>query len=199
MKQVHPTYLSLVIATHREAEDCTAPLVVTGFGMFSVRKLDPDDWRFSLNASVVEATADEAALLIRLADALPMPEFLIGAHIEQRLFVPLIEAADRLPPPTGAYLGLRVARLRRALPVDVALGSGRRSAPLPYAEPTPLNPPIAVTIVEGKSVDRDDARARLEARALDNWLHFLRRPGSPRTNVAGVATLTWMASQGWKT
>jgi hypothetical protein len=73
MKQVHPTYLSLVIATHREAEDCTAPPVVTGFGMFSVRKLDPDDWRFSLNASVVEATADEAALLIRLADALPIP------------------------------------------------------------------------------------------------------------------------------
>jgi hypothetical protein len=198
MKQVHPTYLSLVIATHREAEDCTAPIIVTGFGMFSVRKLDPDDWHFSLNASVAETVDDEAALLISMADALPMPTFLVGEYVEQQLFAPLFQVADRLPPPSGAYVGLRVARLRRALPVDVTLGSAGRNAPLRYAEPDPKIRPVTAKVVEGKIIDRDETRARLEARAIGNWLRFVRCGGTPRVNISQAATLTWMASHGWK-
>jgi hypothetical protein len=198
MKQTHPTYLSLVIATHREADDCTAPTIVTGFGMFKVHKLDRDYWRFSLSASVADTLGDEAALLTRMADTLPQPDFLVGGHIERCLFAPLLQAVDRIPPPVGAYLGMRVARLRLALPVDVALGWARRSATLPYAEPAPITPPIAVELVAGKIVNQDDAVARLEARAIDNWLRFLRQPGSPRVNTAMVPTLTWAAAQGWK-
>lgn len=198
MEQIHPTYLSLVISTHCEAEDYAAPVVVTGFGMFSVGKLDRDDWRFTLNASVVDTIDDEAALLTAMADQLPMPEFLVGEHIEQHLFAPLLQAADRLTAPDGAYLGMRVARLRRALPVDVALGSARRSTPLPYAVPMPVTPPVFIELIAGKVIDPDAARAQLEARAIDTWLRFLRRPGSALVSRAGAATLTWAASRGWK-
>ena len=198
MQQVHPSYLSFVIATHREADDCTAPIIVIGFGMFNVRKLDRDDWRFSLSASVADTTDDEAALLTRMADALPQPDFLVGEHVETHLFAPLLQAVDRIPPPVGPYLRLRVARLRLALPVDVALGSARHSAPLPYAEPMPTPSPIAVELVAPNIINRDNAIARLEAHAIGNWLRFLRRPGTPHVNVAMVPTLTWAASRGWK-
>ena len=146
MKQVHPTYLSLVVATHRDANDSTAPAIITGFGMFNVCKLDRDGWRFSLNASVADTIDDEAALLTRLADTMPQPDLLVGEHIESRIFAPLLQTADRIPPPVGAFLGMRVARLRLALPIDVALGWARRSAPLPYAEPALTTPAVTVGV-----------------------------------------------------
>lgn len=203
MKPVQPTYLSVVIATYRAAEDCTSPLIVTGFGMLEIGKLGRDGWSFALNASVLDSLDDEVALLTRFADVLPMPAFLLGEHIEKGIFAPLLEATDRLPPLLGAYLGMRVARLRRALPVDVALGSARRSAPLHYAEPIPDTPPFAIKIDAGRIVDPNDARACLEAHAIDNWLRFLRYPGTarlstPRRSTAAVATLTWAASRGLK-
>jgi hypothetical protein len=198
MKSVHPTYLSLVLATHREVEDSATPLIVTGFGMLEIYKLGRDIWSFASNASVVDSLDDQAALMTRLADTLPMPAFLIGEHIEKVIFAPLLQAADRLPPPVGAYLGMRVARLRLALPVDVALGSARRTAPLPYAEPTPDAPPVTINVDARRVVDPNNARARLEACAIDNWLRFLRCPGIPRLNIASIATLTCAASRGLK-
>jgi hypothetical protein len=198
MKPIHPTYLSLVLATHRELGDCTAPLIVTGFGILKIYKLGRDGWSFALNASVADSLDDETALLTRLADALSMPTFLVGEQIEGAIFAPLLQAADRLPLPAGAYLGLRVARLRLALPVDVTLGSARRTAPLPYAEPTPDAPPVTINVDAGQIVDPNNARACLEAHAIDNWLRFLRCTGTPRLSTANIATLTWAASRGLK-
>ena len=166
--------------------------------MFTARKLDRDDWRFSLRASVVDTIDDDADLLTRMADQLPQPDFLVGEHIERFVFAPLLQAADRIPPPVGAYLRMRVARLRLALPVDVGLGWARRNAPLPYAEPAPITPPVTVELMAGEIVNRDDAVARLEARVIDTWLRFLRCSGTPRVNAAMVPTLTWAAAQGWK-
>lgn len=198
MEHVHPTYLSLVIATCRDAEDCAAPTIVVGFGMFSIDKLDRDNWRFKLNAAAIDTLDDEKSLLISLADSLPMPQFLVSEHIEKGLFVPLLQAANRIPPPAGAHLGMRVARLRRALPVDVSLGVTRRRKPLPFADPAPTTPPIMIKVNEGKVVDTDALRARLEARAVHNWLAFLGRTGMQRPSISQVATATWMASAGWK-
>ena len=198
MKSVHPTYLSLVVATHREPQDCAAPLVVTGFAMLEICKLGRDGWSFALNASVVDSLDDEVALLTRLADSLPMPGFLVGEHIEGATFAPLLQAADRLPPPVGAYLGMRVARLRQAMAIDVALGSARRTAPLRYAESMPDTRPFAIKLDAKRIVDPNDARACLEACAIANWLRFLRCPGIPRLTTASIATLTWAASRGLK-
>jgi hypothetical protein len=188
------SWVTLVVATHRQPEDLTAPKSVLGFALLEVSKLQPNVWSFSLKAAVADTLAEETVLLRGLADALPHPDFLIGERIEADIFAPLAEAADRLAPPINAFFRLRLARLQSALTVDLA--PPVRRVPLPYGESICGRPALTVAVVDGDIVDPAHVRAELEQRALNDWCRFLQMPSASRGGAAGIATMTSWASRG---
>jgi hypothetical protein len=198
MKMTHPTYMTLVVATHRDNDDPVEPAIITGFGMLEIRKRGVNDWSFALNASVADTVGDEARLLTQLADALPMPKFLIGEAIRARIVTPVEAGADRATPIVAAHIRHRIARLQTAISVDLFLGNARPAAPLPYAEPVQLCPPVSITVVDGKIADPKQARADLEARAVSDWMRFLTGSGSRVVGTASIAMMTWMAAKGFR-
>ena len=194
-----PSWTTLVLATHHDPSALSEPPIVVGFGVLTVTKRSRDDWSFALAADVADTLGDEPSVLTRLADVLPQPDFLIADQLEARVFNPLELAADRTGPVIAAYLRLRVARLRLALPVDLGAGRVRRSSPLPYAEPPPVTPPVMIAVDGVAIVNPASARADLECRVIGDWLAFRQ---VPQTNLRGrvsgtavVATLTWLTSR----
>ena len=194
-----PCWTTLVLATHLQSSTLPEPPIVVGFGVLTVTKRSRDDWSFALAADVADTLADEPSILTRLADALPQPDFLIADQLEARVFTPLDLAADQASPLIAAYLRLRVARLRLALPVDLAAGRSRLAGPLPHAEPPPVTPPVTIAINGVAIVDTDRVRTDLEHRVIGDWLAFLqvgqRQPRGRACGTAAVATLTWLSAR----
>jgi hypothetical protein len=199
MKTNAPRWTTLVLATHARTTHLVDPPIIIGFGMLTITKPGRNDWSFALNAEIADTLADEPAILTRLADALPQPEFVIADQLEARVFNPLDLAADRGGPVIAAYLRLRVARLRLALPIDLAAGRARRPGPLRYAEPLPVTPPVAIAVDGVAIVDPVGARNDLERRVIADWLAFLQVPQchshACACGTAALATLSWMTAR----
>jgi hypothetical protein len=200
MKTNAPSWTTLVLATHARTTDPVDPPIVVGFGLLTVIRRGRDDWSFALNVEVADTLAEEPKILTHLADALPQPDFVISDRLEARVFIPLDLAADRAGAVIAAYLRLRVARLRLALPVDLSAGRARRAGPLPYAEPLHLPPPVTIAVDGVAIVDTARARTDLERRVIADWLSFLNvpqcQPHGPACGTAALATITWMTA--WK-
>jgi hypothetical protein len=198
MKTNFPSWTTLVLSTHTRTTDTVDSPIIVGFGMLTVTKTGRDDWSFALNAEVADTLADKPAMLTRLADALPQPDFVIADQLDARVFSPLELAADRAGTVVAAYLRLRVARLCLALPVDLAAGRARRAGPLPYAEPLQLPPPVTIAVDGVAIVDTARARTDLERRVIADWLSFLNvpqcQPHGPACGTAALATITWMTA-----
>jgi hypothetical protein len=194
MNMIHPTYLTLVIATHKDSDDPCAPTSIIGFGKLEVCKRGMNDWSFVVNAAVADTLGDEGDVITQLADILPMPKFIIGEAINARILAPLDAAAERADPAIAAHVRHRVARMQTALPVDVSIGTARGPATLPYAELNMLCSPVIVAVNDYEIIDPKRVRAQREARVVNDWLRFLTASGSQHTGIATIATITWMAA-----
>lgn len=195
MKITHPNYVTLVIATHRDKGDPTAPTNVVGFAMLEIHRRGQNQWSFALDTAVADTMNDEPRLIMQLADILPMPKFLIGEAIDTRIMAPLDAAAERVDRVTGAYVRLRLARLQTAVSVDLSIGTANHSTPSLNAETPTLSPPIKIAVVGDKIIDPKQARTDLQRCAVNEWMRFLTGPRSMLTSTAMAATIAWISER----
>ena len=180
----NPSYLTLVVAAVPPSnQECSRP-VIMGLGMLNVTKLAANTWSFDLSSAAVDTCDDELEVLRWTADALPHPNFLIGENLDRDIFTQLAFAADVAPSPLSEFLRLRLARLRLALPIDLAPPS--RAVPLPYDLPLPLSAPLIRSIGDGLVAAARGARADLERRAVDHWCRFLGFRSPRRSALASL-------------
>jgi hypothetical protein len=186
MHIVHPTYLTLIVATHPAKPDEYAAPIIIAFAMLAITKLEADGWRFGLSSGIADTLNDEERVLIELADALPHPRFVIGDDIERRISRSVTHAADRASLIVAAHVRQRMARLLSAVRVDLSV---------PPVGSSTLTPALDIAVQNRTIVDPVAACAALADRAIDLWLRFLGQPKDSDHGPTRLATEIWLKTR----
>jgi hypothetical protein len=171
MLDPHPTYATLVIATHPRTPEPSEHIVI-GFGLLIVSKNADNALAYRAITGVADKLADEAQLLTELADALPHPTFVFGDKIHVNVVAPLERAADRQPPIIAAYLRQRLARFQSA----IRLGSAQPRRPVDpflHGESGRVKPTLVIDVLGDAIVDTEAAYYYLEQRIIADWWRFV--------------------------
>jgi hypothetical protein len=168
----HPTFATLIIATHPPTPEPDMCQIVIGFGLLIVRKNADNALGYSAISGVADTLSDEAQLLTELADALPHPTFLFGDNIYARIIAPLERAAERQPSLIAAHLRQRLARFESAIQVDTKRPASPYGAAF-FGELNPVTPAIIIDVVGNAVVDVEAAYDDLEQHVIDSWWRFV--------------------------
>jgi hypothetical protein len=172
MLNPHPTYATLIIATHPPTPEPDMCQIVIGFGLLIVRKNADNALGYCAISGVADTLGDEAQLLTELADALPHPTHVFGDRINANVIARLERAADRQPPIVAAFLRQRLARFQAAIQMGTKRPASAHGATL-YGELNLVTPAIIIDVVGGAIVDVESAYDELEQRVIDDWWRFL--------------------------
>jgi hypothetical protein len=172
MHDPHPTFATLIIATHPPTPEPDMCQIVTGFGLLTVWKNADNALAYKAITGVADTLGDEAQLLTELADALPHPTHVFGDRINANVIARLERAADRQPPIVAAFLRQRLARFQAAIQVGTKRPASAHGATL-YGELNPVTPAIIIDVVGDAIVDVEAAYDELEQRVFDDWWRFV--------------------------
>jgi hypothetical protein len=172
MLNPHPTYATLIIATHPPTPEPDMCQIVIGFGLLIVRKNADNALGYCAISGVADTLGDEAQLLTELADALPHPTFVFGDRINENVIASLERAADRQPAIVAAFVRQRLARFQAAIQVDTAQRARPNGPPL-YGEADRAMPAVVIDVVGDAIVDVEAAYDDLEQHVIDSWWRFV--------------------------
>jgi hypothetical protein len=168
----HPTFATLIIATHPPTPDPCERQIVIGFGLLIVRKNAKSALAYKAITGVADNLVDETQLLTELADALPHPMFVFGDRINESVIASLERAADRQPPVVAAFVRQRLARFQAAIQADTAQRARPNGPPL-YGEADRAMPAVVIDVVGDAIVDVEAAYDDLEQHVIDSWWRFV--------------------------
>jgi hypothetical protein len=172
MHDPHPTFATLIIATHPPTPEPGERQTIIGFGLLIVWKNADKTLAYRSIAGVADTLADEAQLLTELADALPHTTFLFGDNIHATIIGPLGRAVERQPSVIAAHLRQRLARFESAIQVDTKRPASPHGAAF-CGELNPLTPAIIIDVFDDAIVDVEAAYDALEQRVIDDWWRFV--------------------------
>jgi hypothetical protein len=172
MLDPHPTFATLIIATHPPAPAPGERQIVIRFALLIVWENADNALAYRAITGIADTLADEAQLLTELADALPHPTFVFNDRINENVIASLERAADRQPPIVAAFLRQRLARFQAAIQVDTAQPARPNGPPL-YCEADRAMPAVVIDVVGDAIVDVEVAYDELEQRVIDDWWWFV--------------------------
>jgi hypothetical protein len=172
MHDPHPTFATLIIATHPPTPEPGERQVIIGFALLTVWKNADNALAYKAITGVADALADEAQLLTELADAFPHPTHVFGDRINANAIARLERATDRQPPIVAAFVRQRLARFQAAIQVDTKRPASAHGAAV-CGELNSVTPAIIIDVVDDAIVDVEAAYDDLEQHVIDSWWRFV--------------------------